>query len=95
MISFLAKKGAQICMVSFPVSPDYLKALTDAKQRRKPTGHADAIHFFEETAAQTGARFVDARAQITKLSLFRDVDHLNIKGAGIFSKSLVRQCFKD
>ena len=93
MISFLAKKGAQICLVSFPVSPDYLKALSDAKQSTTPTGHANAIQFFEETAAQSGAHYVDARAQITKLALFRDVDHLNVKGAGIFSGSLIRQCF--
>ncbi len=93
MISFLAKKGAQICLVSFPVSPDYLTALADANQPTTPTGHANAIEFFEATATKTGANYVDARAQITKLALFRDVDHLNVEGAGIFSESLIRKCF--
>ena len=93
MISFLAEKSAQICLVSFPVSPDYLTALADANQPATPTGHANAIEFFKETAAQTGALYVDARALITKLALFRDVDHLNVEGAGMFSESLIRQCF--
>jgi hypothetical protein len=95
MISFLAAKGAQICLVSFPVSPDYIAALADADQQTTPSGHANAIQFFEEMAAQTGARYIDARAQITNLALFRDVDHLNVEGAGIFSSSLIRQCFED
>jgi hypothetical protein len=94
MISFLIEKGAQICLVSFPVSPDYLTALAEADQQATPSGHAKIIQFFEETAAQKGARYVDARAQVTKIALFRDVDHLNAEGAGVFSGSLIRQCFE-
>jgi len=95
MIAFLSSKGAQICLVSFPVSPDYLAALARAERSPATPGHVTAIRFFDETAAQSDARYVDARAHIQEIALFRDVDHLNVAGAAVFSNALMGHCFGD
>lgn len=95
MISYLSAKGAQICLVSFPVSPDYLSALSDAQRRSEGPRHVSAIQFFQETAQHLGARYIDARRETQDLALFRDVDHFNIEGAQLFSVSLVHACFPE
>jgi hypothetical protein len=95
MINFLTERGAQVCLVSFPASPDYLTALADFEPQSTTPNHSAAIQFFAKTAAQTNTRYIDARAQVTNIALFRDVDHLNEKGAGVFSDTLISQCFDD
>lgn len=91
MISFLAEHGADVCMISFPVTQEYLSASAESTQ----AGHATAISFFQHTATQTGARFIDARAQVRPDAMFRDVDHLNAGGARAVYDSLISQCFDD
>ncbi len=89
MITFLTERGADLCMISFPVTQDYLTA----SSADTAAGHATAISFFRQTAAQSGARFIDARAQVVPDRLFRDVDHMNAAGAKAVYDSLIRQCF--
>lgn len=90
MIDFLRAKGADICLVSFPVTRAYLATTRDAQ-----SGHQRATDFFRQTAGNTGARYVDARAHVSSDALFRDVDHLNVAGAKAFYTDLVDLCFDE
>ena len=49
--------------------------------------------FFEELADAPGVRFVDHRSAFSDLSLFRDPDHLNKKGAIEYAPKLHAACF--
>lgn len=89
MLAFLTDRGAEVCLVSFPVTRAYLDASAQAPNAR----HETAIRFFQDHATQDGVRYVDARAQVLPNHLFRDVDHLNAAGAEMFYAGLIRQCF--
>jgi hypothetical protein len=87
LLDLLNEQGANVCLVSFPVSPAYRLAIAAA--------HAEQIAFFRAQAARVGARYVDARADVRPLHHFRDVDHLNIEGARAFSPTLLGRCFDE
>ena len=86
LVDWLVERGARLCLVSYPVSEDYASAMTSA-------GHEEQIAFFENQAARVGARFWDARNAVRNRELFRDVDHLNSRGAIEFSPLLLKECF--
>ncbi len=88
LVDFLAGQGARICFVTFPVSPAYAAA----REAWPSNGHAEMIAFFESEAARVGGQYWDARTHVTDLSLFRDIDHLNAKGAVGFSQDLHTAC---
>jgi hypothetical protein len=85
MLSALRAKGAQICLVSFPVSPPYRAAMAESA--------APTIAFYRDQAARVDARYVDHRALIDDLNQFRDADHLNKAGALAYSPRLMQSCF--
>jgi len=86
LLDDLTELGARLCLVSFPVSADYSKALENS-------GHDQLVSFFENQALRVGARYVDAREAISEPQLFLDVDHLNRLGAQQFSPGLIDDCF--
>ena len=85
MVASLIEHGAEVCMVSYPVTRAYREAVDGA--------HQPMIDFFRKTALQSGSRYVDARSAVTDQSLFRDSDHLNAQGAAVFLDPLLRMCF--
>ena len=87
-MTYLADRGARLCLVSFPVSPAYLEALAGAEVE-----HDAAIDFFRSVVPAGTGRFVDARAAVPDPDQFRDVDHLNTAGAQGFSARLLEMCF--
>ena len=89
MLGYLTTRGAEVCLVSFPVTQAYRTATAQMDS----AGHDQAIAFFTALADQSGARFVDARAQVQPDHLFRDVDHLNAEGAAGFYPDLMQGCF--
>lgn len=89
MLAFLTDRGAEVCLVSFPVTQAYLTA----NAQTKGADHENAIRFFQASAGQDGVRYIDARAQVLSDDLFRDVDHLNATGANMFYDTLIQQCF--
>lgn len=89
ILTELQAKGAEVCMVTFPISPDYkvaLKTVNDAER-------AETFAFFNTEAARTGAAYVNWEDATDKLSDFRDTDHLNGDAATRLSPSLMTLCF--
>ncbi|WP_165759869.1 hypothetical protein [Falsiruegeria litorea] len=60
MLDALVERGADVCLVSYPVSQPYLDAVGYASQ-----GH---IRFFKGESQRTGARYVDARSAVSNPS---------------------------
>ena len=85
MLDQLSSKGAEICLVSYPVSNAYRDAIAN--------DHDPIMDFFNAEAARIGAVFFDARQDVETPNHFRDPDHLNAAGAKAFSKALIKRCF--
>jgi hypothetical protein len=89
-LAFLRSRGAEICVVTSPVSSEYFKYAS-----REP-GLAAVRSFIQETAEGHGARYVDFYDLYAKPeydSYFRDMDHLNAIGAPRFTAKAVTACF--
>ncbi len=84
----LVHKGARVCMVEFPVTPDY--------QREMPRENYQAAQaWFTAQAQRLGLRYLShAGVYAHKLELFSDMDHLNAQGAREFSQLIYNECFK-
>lgn len=87
LLDDLSRKGAQLCLVSFPVSPPYRAMMA------RPA--AEIIAFYQGEAARVGARYIDHRSLINEMPLFRDADHLNAAGALAYSSQPITACFDD
>lgn len=85
MIMFLKMKGADICLVSYPVTSEYLSEVE--------TTHEPIVAFFWQQAELHGLTYFDGRQELENNALFRDPDHLNVQGANQFSRTLVEVCF--
>lgn len=89
MLTDLNRKGANICMVTFPVSPNFrtaIRTINDAERK-------GIFAFFEQEAQRIEARYVNWETITDDLSNFRDTDHLNGDAAKHFSPQLVTECF--
>jgi hypothetical protein len=93
LVRFLMDRNAEVCLVSFPVTHAYLREVQRIEISAHAQAHSKATAFFSDAAQDMGARYVDARAMISAPNLFRDVDHLNVEGARVFSTRLLRACF--
>ena len=90
MLSGLKAKGADICMVTFPLSPDYRTALDTVKDEER-----DALMaFFRNEASRIDARYVNWEDATDRPSDFRDTDHLNGEAAKRLSPDLMTRCFE-
>lgn len=92
LIVQLIKSGAQVCLVSFPVSTAYSERIAGYD------GH-EAVQwqlintFFKDLAAHPSIAYFDHRSLYDNPALFRDPDHLNKKGALLYSTYLQDACF--
>ena len=89
-LAFLKDRGAQVCVVTTPVSYEYYKFAS------ADTNTAVAIGFIRQVAKENGARyadFYDLYARPEFASYFRDMDHLNEIGAPRFTAKAVAACF--
>jgi hypothetical protein len=92
MLDLLRYRGAQLCLVSYPVSPDYLAALDRAPPEAR-RAEAETRAFFAAEARRLSARYVDHARLITARDAFRDVDHLNGAAARGYGPRLIAACF--
>jgi hypothetical protein len=89
MVAFLAEKGADICFLRLPISPEYA-ALVD----RDPQ-YVQASNAFRALAKETGRRYVD----FADLPMahddrhFMNQDHLSVEGAKVFAPLATAACF--
>lgn len=89
-LAFLRERGADVCVVTTPVSYEYLK------YAGRNAGTRDALAWIRQTAEQSGARYVnfyDLYAQPEFAGYFRDMDHLNRTGAPLFTERVKSACF--
>lgn len=93
MLGFLKSQGATICLLTYPLSPDYLAALENGQNDAERLDRQAIMSFFTSEAKRVGARYVDLQAQITDRKDFRDVDHLNGDAAIRHSPGFIKQCF--
>ena len=92
LVDFLAARGAELCLVSFPLSPDYRAALAEAPEVARAM-RRERMSFFRAQADRVGARYVDNQAVIVDRAAFRDVDHLNGTAAPHYAERLKSACF--
>jgi hypothetical protein len=93
LVRWLVTRGGQVCLVSYPVSPTYLREMTRAPTAAARKRWLQTLAFFRVLAGETGSTYVDMRRRYTNPALFRDIDHLNRVGAQKFAPTLVRACF--
>jgi hypothetical protein len=89
-LGFLKSRGADVCVVTSPVSSEYLRYAS-----REPRLAAVQV-FVQQTAEEYGARylnFYDLYATPQYDSYFHDMDHLNEIGAPLFTAKAVQGCF--
>jgi hypothetical protein len=90
-LAFLKRRGAEICVVTMPVSYDYYTQVEGARST------ASAIRFFRDVATQNDVRYVNFFGRYAEPqfdSYFTDEDHLNEIGASSFTKELLPACFE-
>ncbi|KZM51822.1 hypothetical protein [Labrenzia sp. OB1] len=92
LLDDLAEKGARICLVTFPLSPDYRSAMKATYSDQERSDWHESLAFFDAEARRVGGRYVNLHAEVQDRALFRDVDHLNSRGALIYSKEINRRC---
>jgi hypothetical protein len=89
-LAFLRERGAQVCVVTSPVSYEYIKyASQDGRT-------AAALSFIRQLAVLNGVRYVNlfelyARPELA--GYFRDPDHLSYIGAPRFTEEALSACF--
>jgi len=94
MLEAFVARGAEVCLVAFPVSPLYRERVaTLGAEEKKLWQGADA--FYMSLTDINGVKYLDHRAVITDPTMFRDADHLNKKGAIAYSPSLHEACFEE
>jgi hypothetical protein len=89
-LAFLRERGAEVCVLTTPVSYEYLEYASQAGST------AAAIDFVRRVAEENGAHYVNffslyARPEFD--GYFRDMDHLNENGAPRFTEKALSACF--
>lgn len=92
LVRTLSAAGTEICLMQTPTSVDY-KAAVAALSEDERTRIERAEDWFAELAQETGARHVSLRDLVDDRSRFRDVDHLNAKGAVFYADTFTNRCF--
>ncbi|MGB1077673.1 MAG: hypothetical protein ACPG05_05135, partial [Bdellovibrionales bacterium] len=80
-------EGIKLCLVSFPVTPFYKETVLSQKYTQ------EAIDKFHEIAREKNVPyFFYWDLYDGQYEYFRNLDHLNVKGAEKFTKKLVKDC---
>lgn len=87
LVAELAERGAKVCLVTMPMSPEY-RTFAD----RVPE-FAAARQAFTVIAQTHGAARADLWDAVTDLSLFLNQDHLNRDGARNLAQMMVNACY--
>jgi len=90
ILAFLRERGAQVCVVTTPVSYEYFEYAT-----QNPVTAA-TIDFIRQVAGENRARYVNFYQRYARPEFddhFRDADHLNQIGAPRFTEEVLSACF--
>ncbi len=86
LLDRLAALGARVCLVTFPVSPDY-RALAASHPEFEETRR-----FIAALARERGLNYADLWASVDDDKLFYNHDHLNHQGALIVAPAIAKSC---
>jgi hypothetical protein len=89
IVSFLKTKGADVCLVSFPIAAALIR-----RQAAIPL-YREFRNFMKRYASQRSLRYSSFETEIFDNALFRDMVHLNARGAKFMSKKILESCFTE
>ncbi len=87
VLDYLKSRNADVCLVTFPVSPAYVEAA------RKFPEFEKARQFLEKIAAQHGFRYASYWDAFSDAGMFVNEDHLGIEGARQLTGKIMTDCF--
>lgn len=88
LLEGLVSKGARVCLVEFPVSPEY-------KREMPVESYEAARSWFAAQARRLDLRLLPYAGLYAQTpELFSDMDHLTPQGAARFSQRILDECFK-
>ena len=86
LVGYIKGQSIEICLVSFPVTPAYRNI-----SARYPV-FEQIFTMFEEIAESHSVPYFNYWAAMDDYAYFRNQDHLNARGAEVFSARLMRDC---
>lgn len=88
MLEFLLQKKADICLVTYPVSAEYIEAESAYPE------FAEALMFMQNLAGKYNLKYFNYHsAYKDKAEYFANQDHLNTTGARLFTEEILDKCF--
>jgi len=88
MLSFLAARGGEVCLVRFPTSPEYRQL------EAQHLAFARASRAFNELAREYGVRLMDYRDRYSDPQLFENPNHINHRAGPEFARTVLNDCFR-
>ena len=88
MLAFLRERGAETCVVAFPMSPAFRQATRDFPVFQ------ETQRWFRDQAERHGAGYLDLRARLDDDGLFWDPVHLAEDGGRLTTREILAQCFE-
>jgi hypothetical protein len=89
MLEFLIKRGAQVCLMSYPVDRFY-------RERADRIATYPAVkEFYKKLAKDRGIPYVSFWSRFDDPEMLHNTDHVNAKGAAILAVEARRACFSD
>jgi hypothetical protein len=86
-LAFLQAKQAEVCVVTFPVSPEYRAIAADHPE------YAETLAAYRERALAGGARYLSYWDALADPALFSDPAHLTTSAARRFASDVLEDCF--
>ncbi|MCW8914480.1 MAG: hypothetical protein OQK24_01355 [Magnetovibrio sp.] len=86
VIQKLKETGIDVCLVSFPVSSNYLRI------SKETTSYQQGLEFYKTLAENVGVKYLNFTSAYDN-DVFLDPDHLNITGAEMFTNNILHACF--
>jgi len=86
-IKYLSKSGAELCLVSYPLSKEYRDYMINM-----PTIE-ESHNYYQDLALKYGAKYINLTDITDDPEHFISQDHVNLQGAEIFTKSVKSRCF--
>ncbi len=86
-VRFLVTKGANVCLVHLPVSPEYWE------MAKNEPFYKHALVAIQEVAEKNNIRFINASTWLNSARFFADPYHMSYVGAPPYSARVIRRCF--
>lgn len=89
LIEFFIGRNARVCLVSFPYSPEF------TRQIGNDAAYGLALSQFDFLASKYGVPYLNGFYRFSKegdTAMFYDPDHLNSRGAKVFSSEVIAKC---